>query len=159
MGFWRQLVEYEQKLFGKTSVKIVPSNIGFIPDIYENEVKSMMWAKSNPAAVSGTFGYNTNTNGNNRTNGHPPPPQQLPIYKEKSYHHQQNGQNLKPNQPPIEPVIGNAIPKLSQNFANKLVISSNGSAAPSSSSSNKAQSSVVDSSAYTTTYRTSYQKH
>ena len=48
LGFWRQLVEYEYSLFGKNSIKIIPSNIGYIPDIYENEVKSMMWAKSNP---------------------------------------------------------------------------------------------------------------
>ncbi len=42
LGFWSQLVEYERKLFGQTSVKMIPSSIGFIPDVYENEFKNMI---------------------------------------------------------------------------------------------------------------------
>ena len=60
LGFWRQLVEYENSLFGRTSVKIVPSSIGFIPDIYENEVKSMQWAKTNPVSAGTLAAANAN---------------------------------------------------------------------------------------------------
>lgn len=31
------------RLFGKNSVKIVSSSIGYIPDVYEHEVKNMAW--------------------------------------------------------------------------------------------------------------------
>ncbi|XP_034955274.1 dual specificity protein phosphatase 18 [Zootoca vivipara] len=41
-GFWQQLIQYEQKLFGKTSVKMVQSPLGVIPDLYENEVRVMI---------------------------------------------------------------------------------------------------------------------
>nr|XP_033777731.1 dual specificity protein phosphatase 14 [Geotrypetes seraphini]XP_033777732.1 dual specificity protein phosphatase 14 [Geotrypetes seraphini] len=42
VGFWRQLIEYERKLFGKTSVKMVNTPYGIIPDIYEKERRSLM---------------------------------------------------------------------------------------------------------------------
>ena len=43
-GFFKQLIEYEKKLFnGKSTVSIVSSNIGPIPDVYEAQVKDMMW--------------------------------------------------------------------------------------------------------------------
>lgn len=38
-GFWRQMVIYEQNLFGRSSVKMIHSPIGWIPDIYEKELK------------------------------------------------------------------------------------------------------------------------
>ncbi|KAJ6656723.1 hypothetical protein lerEdw1_003610 [Lerista edwardsae] len=41
-GFWQQLIEYEDKLFGKTSVKMIESPLGVIPDLYENEVRVMI---------------------------------------------------------------------------------------------------------------------
>uniref|UniRef100_A0A8D0DXB3 Dual specificity phosphatase 21 n=1 Tax=Salvator merianae TaxID=96440 RepID=A0A8D0DXB3_SALMN len=41
-GFWQQLIQYEQKLFGKTSVKMVQSPLGVIPDLYENDVRVMI---------------------------------------------------------------------------------------------------------------------
>ncbi|NP_001280086.1 dual specificity protein phosphatase 14 isoform X1 [Callorhinchus milii] len=41
VGFWRQLIEYERKLFGKNSVKMVQSPIGVIPDIYEKETRNL----------------------------------------------------------------------------------------------------------------------
>lgn len=41
-GFWRQMVIYEQYLFGKNSVKMVNSPVGWIPDIYENELKNFV---------------------------------------------------------------------------------------------------------------------
>lgn len=43
LGFWKQLIDYEINLFGTNSVKIIPSGIGPIPDIYENEVKNMQF--------------------------------------------------------------------------------------------------------------------
>jgi atypical dual specificity phosphatase len=42
LGFWSQLVGYERKLFGQTSVKMIPCSIGLIPDVYENEFKNMI---------------------------------------------------------------------------------------------------------------------
>ncbi|XP_053135598.1 dual specificity protein phosphatase 18 [Hemicordylus capensis] len=41
-GFWQQLIQYEYKLFGKTSVKMVQSPLGVIPDLYENEIQVMV---------------------------------------------------------------------------------------------------------------------
>ncbi|XP_048369795.1 dual specificity protein phosphatase 18 [Sphaerodactylus townsendi] len=38
IGFWQQLIQYEQKLFGKTSVSMIRSALGVIPDLYQNEV-------------------------------------------------------------------------------------------------------------------------
>ncbi|XP_002735328.1 dual specificity protein phosphatase 14-like isoform X2 [Saccoglossus kowalevskii] len=43
LGFWRQLVNYEYRLFGKNSVTMIPSNIGWIPSIYEKETRNMRW--------------------------------------------------------------------------------------------------------------------
>ncbi|KAK9397590.1 dual specificity protein phosphatase 14-like [Crotalus adamanteus] len=42
VGFWRQLIEYERKLFGKNTVKMVPSPIGLIPDVYEKETRGLV---------------------------------------------------------------------------------------------------------------------
>jgi len=33
IGFWRQLLVYEESIFGKTSVKMVVTSIGFMPDV------------------------------------------------------------------------------------------------------------------------------
>ncbi|XP_078808911.1 dual specificity protein phosphatase 18-like [Oryzias latipes] len=40
-GFWRQLIVYETELRGCSSVRMVPSPIGEIPDIYEEEVRNI----------------------------------------------------------------------------------------------------------------------
>ncbi|XP_061445567.1 dual specificity protein phosphatase 14-like isoform X2 [Rhineura floridana] len=42
VGFWRQLIEYERKLFGKNTVKMVPSPIGLVPDVYEKETRGLV---------------------------------------------------------------------------------------------------------------------
>ncbi|XP_077977422.1 dual specificity protein phosphatase 18-like [Glandiceps talaboti] len=34
LGFWKQLINYEMRLYGRNTVRIVPSYIGLIPDIY-----------------------------------------------------------------------------------------------------------------------------
>ncbi|KAL4233140.1 Dual specificity protein phosphatase 14 [Mactra antiquata] len=41
VGFWRQLIEYERRLFGRNTVKMVPSGIGPIPDVYKEATKNM----------------------------------------------------------------------------------------------------------------------
>ena len=48
LGFWKQLIDYEISLFGLNSVKIIASNIGPIPDVYENEVKNMQFGVQQP---------------------------------------------------------------------------------------------------------------
>ena len=42
-GFWIQLIDYEKKLFGKNTVTMVPTSLGMLPDIYEPEVRNMIW--------------------------------------------------------------------------------------------------------------------
>lgn len=40
-GFWRQLIEYEVKLFGRNTVKLSASKWGDdVPDVYTEELKS-----------------------------------------------------------------------------------------------------------------------
>ncbi|KAH1171879.1 dual specificity protein phosphatase 14-like [Mauremys mutica] len=41
-GFWRQLIEYERRLFGKTTVHMVPSPLGPLPDVYEPETRGLV---------------------------------------------------------------------------------------------------------------------
>uniref|UniRef100_A0A146PAE8 Dual specificity protein phosphatase 18-like n=1 Tax=Fundulus heteroclitus TaxID=8078 RepID=A0A146PAE8_FUNHE len=41
-GFWRQLIQYEAELRGSSSVSMVPSCIGEIPDIYGEEARNMV---------------------------------------------------------------------------------------------------------------------
>lgn len=45
-GFWRQLIDYEQRLYGTNSVKLVNSSMGMIPDIYKEESNGFMWFPS-----------------------------------------------------------------------------------------------------------------
>ncbi|XP_060076248.1 dual specificity protein phosphatase 14-like [Ylistrum balloti] len=45
-GFWRQLIDYEQRLFGRNSVRMIQSGIGWIPDVYKDEAKNMVWFQS-----------------------------------------------------------------------------------------------------------------
>ncbi|BFZ25368.1 hypothetical protein BsWGS_28407 [Bradybaena similaris] len=41
-GFWRQLIDYERRILGHSSVKMVTSPIGWIPDLYQEETKSLL---------------------------------------------------------------------------------------------------------------------
>ncbi|XP_049434940.1 dual specificity protein phosphatase 18 [Epinephelus fuscoguttatus] len=41
-GFWKQLIRYEMELRGCTSVRMVSSFMGEVPDIYEEESRNMM---------------------------------------------------------------------------------------------------------------------
>ncbi|CAL1538516.1 unnamed protein product [Lymnaea stagnalis] len=53
VGFWRQLIDFERRLFGRNTVKMVESSIGWIPDVYLQETKSFMWMPT----TSSRFGY------------------------------------------------------------------------------------------------------
>ncbi|KAI4904371.1 hypothetical protein NFI96_007939 [Prochilodus magdalenae] len=41
-GFWKQLIEYEVKLRGTSSVMMVSSPVGLIPDLYEKETRGLI---------------------------------------------------------------------------------------------------------------------
>ncbi|XP_051891082.1 dual specificity protein phosphatase 14-like [Pristis pectinata] len=45
-GFWRQLIDYERRLFSRNSVRMVPTPLGLLPDIYVQEVRGLVphWA-------------------------------------------------------------------------------------------------------------------
>ncbi|XP_071380150.1 dual specificity protein phosphatase 18-like [Centroberyx affinis] len=42
IGFWKQLIRYERELRGCTTVRMVASSMGEIPDIYEEEARNML---------------------------------------------------------------------------------------------------------------------
>ncbi|XP_038078309.1 dual specificity protein phosphatase 18-like [Patiria miniata] len=42
-GFWKQMIAFEKVLFGRSSVRMVNSKFGLIPDVYEAEFKNMVW--------------------------------------------------------------------------------------------------------------------
>ncbi len=42
-GFWKQMIQYERGVRGKSSVRMVPSSIGWIPDVYQEEMKGLVW--------------------------------------------------------------------------------------------------------------------
>ncbi|KAL2079569.1 hypothetical protein ACEWY4_025313 [Coilia grayii] len=41
-GFWKQLIDYEFKLRGISTVSMIMSSVGEVPDLYEKEVKDMV---------------------------------------------------------------------------------------------------------------------
>ena len=48
-GFFSQLIEYERRLFGKNTVRMVDSAMGYIPDVYADEVRNMVPMHHPPA--------------------------------------------------------------------------------------------------------------
>lgn len=42
-GFWKDLVDFEKKLFHKNTVDMVESKIGLVPSIYKDELKNLVW--------------------------------------------------------------------------------------------------------------------
>uniref|UniRef100_T1IQY8 protein-serine/threonine phosphatase n=1 Tax=Strigamia maritima TaxID=126957 RepID=T1IQY8_STRMM len=43
-GFFKQLIEYERRLFGQDTVRMIHSaSAGLIPDVYEDEYRNIMW--------------------------------------------------------------------------------------------------------------------
>lgn len=147
LGFWQQMVGYELSLFGINSVKIIPSNIGFIPDIYEQEVKNMQW---------------------DRQMGMPPSPRQSQQQPQPSSH--SNNQvsnnynnfardklnNNSNNTFQLQPIIGNANPKFSKNSPNNQNLDNAMISIPKSDIATVDQRSTNNKSHYTTTYRSSY---
>jgi protein-tyrosine phosphatase len=47
-GFFRQLIDFETRLFGKATVAMVTSPIGFIPDVYREETRNMVMLTTAP---------------------------------------------------------------------------------------------------------------
>uniref|UniRef100_A0A8D0HRF3 Dual specificity phosphatase 21 n=1 Tax=Sphenodon punctatus TaxID=8508 RepID=A0A8D0HRF3_SPHPU len=41
-GFWQQVIQYEYKVFGRNTVRMISSPFGIIPDLYENEMRVMI---------------------------------------------------------------------------------------------------------------------
>ncbi|KAJ8263494.1 hypothetical protein COCON_G00159510 [Conger conger] len=41
-GFWKQLIDYEYKLFGFCTVRMITSPVGEIPDVYEKETRNLI---------------------------------------------------------------------------------------------------------------------
>ena len=41
-GFWKQLVEFERRIYGTNTVKMVQSSMGLIPDVYKKEMDNMV---------------------------------------------------------------------------------------------------------------------
>lgn len=41
LGFWKQLIEYEKKLYDKNTVEIISTDNGVKPDIYKDEEESL----------------------------------------------------------------------------------------------------------------------
>lgn len=41
-GFWKQLIDYERKLFGRTTVKMINSVAGPIPDVYKEYARYLI---------------------------------------------------------------------------------------------------------------------
>ncbi|ESO85756.1 hypothetical protein LOTGIDRAFT_68346, partial [Lottia gigantea] len=42
LGFWRQMVDYERSILGGSSVKMVQSNVGLIPDVYVEQYRHLI---------------------------------------------------------------------------------------------------------------------
>jgi atypical dual specificity phosphatase len=79
LGFWQQLVDYEYRLFKFNSVKLIASNIGPIPDIYENEVRTMQWMKDNNHSAQ----YQQNQQNNNQYYATPKKSNNQPEHNKK----------------------------------------------------------------------------
>uniref|UniRef100_A0A8C9S014 Zgc:153044 n=1 Tax=Scleropages formosus TaxID=113540 RepID=A0A8C9S014_SCLFO len=41
-GFWKQLIKYEHEVHGRSTVEIIQSAVGEIPDVYEQETKDLI---------------------------------------------------------------------------------------------------------------------
>ena len=154
LGFWRQLVDYEMSLFGTSSVKIIPSSIGFIPDLYEAEVKNMQWSKNVPMSHNGQMiSMPPIVNQNNTVvNNNFPPGNNLVTNSYNNYKERLKGavnntttgnfNGSVNNNNSLQPIVGNAIPKFSRNTDAEMLN----------------EQRLNNKSHYTTTYRSSYQK-
>ena len=144
------MIDYELSLFGTNSVRIVPSSIGFIPDIYEAEVKNMQWGKTAPVTnqittIPPIFNTNNLSYQNQQNNF---VSNNYNSYKEKLKTGGNYANNINNS---IQPVVGNAIPKFSRNPDLANTAGSTKSDVP------NVDPKFSNKSNYTTTYRSSYQ--
>ncbi len=58
-GFWGQLIDYERRLTGANTVKMVSSGIGYIPDVLEEETRNMIWFGPQQNSYSRAYGGGT----------------------------------------------------------------------------------------------------
>lgn len=158
LGFWKQLVDYEKMLFGTNSVRIIETRVGLIPDVYENEVKTMIFLKNSqylqqmPDSANNESGDNKLINSVNTTN---------------NTANSNNSSNINKYTSPTKNMTPNFFsdPSRNGNDASK-VIHAKFNAGPSSirasilSAEMEAENlaSKLNKSHYTTTYRSSYQK-
>lgn len=42
-GFFQQMIDYERRLFGQETVKMINSPNGLIPDVYEQDFRNLVW--------------------------------------------------------------------------------------------------------------------
>ncbi|CAI9735864.1 dual specificity protein phosphatase 14-like [Octopus vulgaris] len=47
VGFWQQLIEYEKRIFGRATVKMVYSNVGMVPEVYIEEENELLRLQQN----------------------------------------------------------------------------------------------------------------
>lgn len=60
VGFFRQLIEFERRLFGVSSVMIIRSRQGLIPDVYAEELSSGLFYSPpfiTPPSLANSFGF------------------------------------------------------------------------------------------------------
>ena len=60
VGFFRQLIEFERRLFGVSSVMIIRSRQGLIPDVYAEELSSGLFYNPpfiTPPSLANSFGF------------------------------------------------------------------------------------------------------
>ena len=43
VGFFKQLIEYERKLYNRNSVTMVNSPVGMVPSVYKEEASQLIW--------------------------------------------------------------------------------------------------------------------
>jgi atypical dual specificity phosphatase len=184
MGFWTQLIDYEKRLFGNNTIKIVSSPIGFIPDIYLNEAKNLQWpnvaSNNNETSITpvAVVANNTTTStssaaaaaavasANKDDDNFYKIPNSSNFYI--NVHNTQN-KSLKERKNISEPVFGNAIKKPPQSHPNAFTDYHSKVLAPNESRIINNNSNTLDELAkkfdkattigtYTTTYRSSFQK-
>lgn len=173
LGFWKQLVEYELKLYGRNSVRIIPSNIGFIPDIYENEIKNMIWSAP-PVRTTNSSGLNKLTGAftdlSFGSSDLPSTSAKLAssAYRDRDSTNENSTFSLKETSP-FKLFSTNPPPPLKHSASYQQLSRRSGSPNMTSMATlSKTNSSVFNeptrsmppfNSQYTTTYRTSFQKH
>ncbi|KAK6171499.1 hypothetical protein SNE40_019676 [Patella caerulea] len=62
LGFWKQMVDYERTTLGSSSVKMVQSNAGLIPDVYVEQYRNLVtFPTTNKSSSSRYSNYSNST--------------------------------------------------------------------------------------------------